>query len=57
MDSSLVTATIQKGEWYLPQLVTLLQQSAHLLSFLIDSWLRRDDAAVLIMHRRILNDL
>jgi hypothetical protein len=40
-----------------PQLEALLQQEGDLLGLLVDGGLRRDHAAVLLVHRRVLNDL
>lgn len=45
------------GRTDIPESITLLQESAHFFSFLIDGWLWSDDSAVLIMHGSILNDL
>ena len=40
-----------------PEVETLLEQGTHILCLLVHRRLRRDDAAVLLMHRCILNDL
>ena len=41
----------------LPEVQALLQQGADILRLLIHGWLRRNHAAVLLVHRSILNNL
>ena len=52
-----VDTAIDTARSFIPEIVALLEQCAHILRLLIQRWLGRDHPRVLLMQRRILHHL